>query len=80
MYFGGIRNIYSTSTPNLPHFFYSHIEAIETFRATYHQLAMKLLRCFAISFGLGPDYFVNGTNLSSAEIFNDRTQRNCNAW
>ena len=68
MYFGGIRNGYSPSTPSLPPFFYPHIETIETFRATCHQLAMKLLRCFAISFGLDPNYFVDGIHLTSAEI------------
>ncbi len=68
MYFAGIRNGYSASTPSLPPFFYPHIETIETFRATCHQLAKKLLRCFAVSFGLDPDYFVNGTYLSNAEI------------
>ena len=68
MYFGGIRNGYSASTPSLPPFFYPHIETIEIFRATCHQLAKKLLRCFAVSFGLDPAYFVNGTYLSNAEI------------
>jgi isopenicillin N synthase-like dioxygenase len=61
MYFGGIRNGYNISTPSVPPFFYPHIDTIETFRGTCHQLAKKLLRCFAISFGLDPDYFASGT-------------------
>lgn len=68
MYFGSIRNGYNPSTPSLPPFFYPHIETIEAFRATCHQLVMRLLRCFSISFGLDPDYFVKGIYLSSAEI------------
>jgi hypothetical protein len=75
MYFGGVRNGYSPSTPSVPPLFYPHIETIETFRATCHQLAMKLLRCFAISFELDPDYFANGTDILQAGVDN-RTQRN----
>jgi len=61
MYFGGVRNGYSPSTPSLPQFFYPHIQQLEAFRSTCHQLTIKLLRCFAISFGLAPNYFADGT-------------------
>jgi len=49
MYFGGVRNGYSPSTPSLPQFFYPHIQQLEAFRSTCHQLTIKLLRCFAVS-------------------------------
>ena len=61
MYFGGARNGYSPSTPSLPPFFYPHIQQLEAFRSTCHQLTIKLLRCFALSFGLAPNYFADGT-------------------
>jgi isopenicillin N synthase-like dioxygenase len=60
MYFGGIRNGYSDATPSLPPFFSPHIQQIEEFRSTCHQLTIKLLKCFAISFGLEPNYFADG--------------------
>jgi len=60
MYFGGVRNGYGPETASVPPYWYDHIETVENFRHTCHSLAMKLMRCFAISFGLEPDFFVNG--------------------
>jgi isopenicillin N synthase-like dioxygenase len=80
MYFGGVRNGYDSSTPSLPPFFYSHIGTIETFRATCHELALKLMRCFAISFGLDPEYFANGTLLLLIYTTHCRTQGDRTSW
>jgi isopenicillin N synthase-like dioxygenase len=60
MYFGGVRNGFNSSTPSVPRFWYPHLETIENFRATCHDLTLKLLRCFALSFGLDPEYFASG--------------------
>jgi isopenicillin N synthase-like dioxygenase len=60
MYFGGVRHGFDSSTPSIPPFWYQHLDTIEKFRATCHELTLKLLRCFAISFGLHPEYFAKG--------------------
>jgi hypothetical protein len=61
MYFGGVRNGYDASNPSVPTFWHPYIPALEEFRATCHQLTLKLLKCFAISLGLeDSDYFASG--------------------
>src|SRR5579859_5406899 len=52
-----------------PPFFHPHLETVEKFRETCHELTLKLLRCFAISFGLDKEYFANGALSSMCSDF-----------
>jgi len=60
MYFGGVRGSFNPERPSLPPYWYDHVETVERFRSTCHDLTRKLLRSFAISFGLEPDFFAQG--------------------
>jgi len=62
MYFGGVRNSFTAESGNIPPYWHEKIATVERFRQTCHDLTIKLLRAFAISFKLEPGFFADGHN------------------
>lgn len=65
MWWGGIPKSLDISDDgefcdNIPKFWYPHIQEILEFKHQCYLLASKLLRCFAISMGLAPEFFTSG--------------------